>query len=108
MGLLSKKKKGEWVEVAHTKDFRISKQVTVGRNIYTLYKLKDGIFCTQGSCSHEYSPLVEGIVMEDKVFCEKHGSRFNIKSGQVIDYPATENIKTYPVKVENEVIFIQV
>lgn len=107
MGLLSKKKKGSWVEVAQLDSFRTSKEVKVGRHVYTIYKLEDGVYCTQGSCSHEYSPLVEGIVMKDKVFCEKHGSRFNIKTGEVIDYPATQNLKTYEVKVEEGKVFIK-
>jgi 3-phenylpropionate/trans-cinnamate dioxygenase ferredoxin subunit len=45
--------------------------------------------------------------MDGKVFCEKHGSRFDIKSGAVIDLPATENIKTFQTKVEDGKVFIK-
>ncbi|KGE70712.1 non-heme iron oxygenase ferredoxin subunit [Spirochaeta lutea] len=106
MGLLGKKKKPEWVRVASVDDFHRSTMVKVGKHEYALYKLDDGFFCTQNSCSHEYSPLSEGIVMGDEVFCEKHGSRFNIKSGRVVNLPATEDIKTFDVKLEGSDIFI--
>ncbi len=107
MGLLTKRKKGEWQEVADLDSFTVSREVKIGRHTYTLYKLDDGVFCTQGSCSHEYSPLCEGIVMDGKVFCEKHGSRFDIRSGKVIDLPAEEDIKTYEVKVNDGKVFIK-
>jgi nitrite reductase/ring-hydroxylating ferredoxin subunit len=106
MGLLGKKKKPEWVRVASVEDFAHSHEVKVGKREYALYKVEDGIYCTQNSCSHEYSPLSEGIIMGDEVFCEKHGSRFNIKSGKVVNLPATEDIKTFEVKVEGSDIFI--
>ena len=106
MGLLSKKKAPEWVRVASESDFSVNFQVKVGKNEYALFKLPDGIFCTENSCSHEYSPLSKGIVMDGEVFCEKHGSRFDIRSGNVINLPATEPVKTFPVKVENGEIFI--
>ena len=107
MGLLSKKKKNEWVEVAGIDDFTVSMQVNLGRHDYTLYKVDGEVYCTQGSCSHEFSPLCDGIVMDGKVFCEKHGSRFDIRSGKVIDLPATQDLKTYEVKVEDGRISIK-
>jgi 3-phenylpropionate/trans-cinnamate dioxygenase ferredoxin subunit len=106
MGLLSKKKPPEWVAVAQESDFSVNHQVTVGKNEYALFKLDDGIYCTQNSCSHEYSPLSKGLVMDGEVFCEKHGSRFDIRSGKVINLPATEPVKTFPVKVQDGTVYI--
>lgn len=106
MALLGKKKAPDWVEVAKLSDFRVSLQVRVGKKEYCLYRLEDGIYCTQDSCSHEYSPLSAGIVMGGEVYCEKHGSRFDIKSGKVLSLPATEDIKTFETKVEEDKIFI--
>lgn len=107
MGLLSKPSKNQWTEVAAEDSFSISRQVNIGRHSYALYKVDGEVFCTQGSCSHEYSPLCEGIVMDGKVFCQKHGSRFDIRTGKVIDLPATADLKTYPTKVEDGKIYIK-
>ena len=101
MGLLSRKAPPQWVSVARVDDFTVSHKVVVGKKEYALYKLDDGVYCTQESCSHEYSPLSKGIVMDGEVYCEKHGSRFDIRSGKVINLPATEPIKTFPAKVED-------
>ena len=108
MGLLGKKRPVEWVRVASTADFAISLQVKYNGQEYALFKTSEGIFCTQSSCSHEYSPLCEGMVDGCEIYCEKHGSRFDLRTGQVINLPATENLQTYPVKLENSDIYILV
>ena len=106
MGLLSKKKPPEWVAVARLDEFTNTFEVKVGKKEYALYKLEDGVHCTDNSCSHEYSPLSQGIVMDGEVFCEKHGSRFDIRTGKVLSPPATEDVKTFETKVEDGTVFI--
>ena len=78
------------------------------RKEIALYKLEDGIYATENSCSHEYSELSEGIIMGSDVYCPKHGSRFDIRSGAVKDLPATRPVKTFEVKVEDGVVYVKV
>lgn len=40
-------------------------------------------------CSHLGGPLAEGEVRGDTIQCPWHGSRFNVRNGEVIDGPAT-------------------
>lgn len=98
-----------WVLAGNSADFRTSLLFTKKRKEYAIFRLDDGIYCTDNVCSHEYSPLAEGMVMGSDVYCPKHGSRFDIKTGAVKDYPATRPVKTFPVRVEeNGDIYIQV
>ncbi len=97
-----------WVRACSVDDFRTTYCFRHRRKEIALYKLKDGIYATDNSCSHEYSPLCEGIVMDDNIYCPKHGSRFDIRTGAVRDLPATRPVKTYPVKVEGKDIFIRI
>lgn len=107
MGLLGKKRGApEWIYACELTDFTVSKKIVVGRDEYAIFRLPDGIYCTQESCSHEYSPLSQGIVADGEVYCEKHGSRFDIRTGAVINLPATEPIKTFPAKVEDGKVYI--
>jgi nitrite reductase/ring-hydroxylating ferredoxin subunit len=46
--------------------------------------------------------------MDGCVYCPKHGSRFDIKTGNVKDFPATRPVKTYPVRVEGDEIWIEI
>ncbi len=78
------------------------------RKEIAVYRLSDGIYATDNSCSHEYSPLCEGMIVDNNVYCPMHGSRFDIKTGAVLDLPATSPIKTYQVKTEDGWIFVKV
>lgn len=98
----------KWIKACNVNDFRNTFCFKHRRHEIALYKLVNGIFATDNSCSHEYSPLCEGIVMDGNVYCPKHGSRFDIKTGAVIDYPATAPVKTYRVKVENDEVFVEI
>ena len=98
----------KWIKVCNVGDFQHTFYFKHRRTEIALFKIEDGIYATDNSCSHEYSPLCEGIVMDGKVYCPKHGSRFDIKTGAVIDLPATAPIKTYAVKIEDEEIFVRI
>lgn len=98
----------EWHEVAREDSFRRQTRVEAGNKVLALFRLDDGIYATDDSCSHEYSPLSEGEIWDEEVFCPKHGSRFDIKTGGVRSFPATRPVSTYPVKVEDGVIYVKV
>ncbi len=98
----------KWVEVCGVDDFSRSYKFVKRRKEYALFKLDDGIYCLDNVCSHEYSQLHEGMILDGDVFCPKHGSRFEIKSGKVKDFPATQDVTTYPVKIDDGVVYIKI
>lgn len=108
MGLLSRKKPPEWIDVASEDGFRNSIAVVVGKIEYVVYRVGGELFCTEGSCSHEYSRLAEGTVMDGEIYCEKHGSRFDIRTGRVLSPPASDDLKTFPAKAEGGRVLILV
>ena len=75
---------------------------------FCIYKLEDGFYATDGICTHEDVHLEDGLVMDDEIECPMHQGIFNIKSGKALSPPACEDLKTYPVKVENNKIYIQI
>ena len=89
-------------------DFQRSYAFRHKRKHIALFKLEDGVYALDNVCSHEYSELAEGMVLDGSVYCPKHGSRFEVRTGRVLDLPATSNVKSYPVKVENDEIFVQI
>ena len=97
----------EWVKVAAEEDLDEVLGVEVEGKSFALFRLEDGIYALDDVCSHEYSRLSEGDIWDDEVYCPKHGSRFDIRTGKNIGLPATKPVGTYPVKVENGVIFLE-
>ncbi len=91
------------------------KSFSVAGTKIVLYHLKDGFYATQANCSHMFAPLAKGKLLEDcKVQCPLHRARFDIKTGEVIDWAnfppgigllnvvrGEKALKTYPVSVKD-------
>jgi 3-phenylpropionate/trans-cinnamate dioxygenase ferredoxin subunit len=69
----------------------------------TLYAIED-------RCSHDDGPLAEGTLDEARctLECPRHGSLFDLRSGKPITLPAYEPVETFPVRVEDGVVRIDV
>ena len=65
-------------------------------------------FCTDGICTHENIHLEDGLVMDDIIECPMHNGQFNYKTGKAVRSPACEDLKTYEVKVIDDVIYINI
>jgi 3-phenylpropionate/trans-cinnamate dioxygenase ferredoxin component len=69
----------------------------------TLYAIED-------RCSHDDGPLAEGEFDPETctVECPRHGSVFDLKTGQPKTLPAYEPVDTFPVLIEDETIKLEV
>ncbi|HEX3316507.1 MAG TPA: non-heme iron oxygenase ferredoxin subunit [Solirubrobacteraceae bacterium] len=61
-------------------------------------------------CSHDDGPLAEGEFDADTctVECPRHGSLFDLRSGKPRTLPAYEPVETFPVRVEDETVKLEV
>ncbi|XP_051891917.1 apoptosis-inducing factor 3-like [Pristis pectinata] len=57
-------------------------------------------------CTHYGAPLVKGVLSNGKVRCARHGACFNIKTGDIEEYPTLDGVQCYPVKVQNGKVII--
>ena len=68
----------------------------------------DEYFCTDGLCTHEEVHLADGLVVENTIECPKHSSIFDFTTGEVETPPAYESLRTYPTKVRNGRVMIEI
>jgi 3-phenylpropionate/trans-cinnamate dioxygenase ferredoxin component len=74
-----------------------------------LVHAQDGnVYAIGDTCTHEEYSLCEGELWDMSVECPRHGSRFDVRTGQVTGLPAVIPAKTYPVTIENGEIFVEV
>ena len=66
------------------------------------------IYALSNICTHEYAEMVNGIVVEDTITCPVHLSRFRLETGEVLNPPAQESLKTYKVIVKDGEVFIEI
>ncbi|BDT67114.1 naphthalene 1,2-dioxygenase system, ferredoxin component [Comamonadaceae bacterium OS-1] len=68
----------------------------------------DQYYCTAGLCTHEAVHLADGLVMDHEVECPKHSGAFDYRTGEARRAPVCVNLKTFPTKVENGRIHIEI
>ena len=80
--------------------------VIIERDEFALYRMNGAFYATHGLCTHESVRLCEGLVCDGEIECPLHGARFHIKTGEATSLPAEIAIKTFPVKLEEGIVYI--
>ena len=66
-----------------------------------------GRYCAvDDTCTHEAASLSTGVLKGEFVKCPLHNSRFNVCTGEALEEPAEDNLRTYAVRLEGERILI--
>lgn len=78
-----------------------------GEHTYCIYRTEQGFYATDGHCTHEEQHLAEGLVTGTQVECPLHQGRFDVITGKALSGPVCEDLRTYPVKVEDYRVWIQ-
>src|ERR1051325_10692496 len=65
------------------------------------------IYAMDAVCSHEGGPLEDGKVDGYEIECPWHGSKFDVRTGEVTNPPASEAEPTYEVKVDGNSILVK-
>jgi len=69
----------------------------------------DGAFYAFGdTCTHQGCSLAEGELKGTTVTCPCHGSEFNVTTGEVLHGPAREPVRSYPVRLEDGALRVEV
>ena len=65
------------------------------------------VYAIDAVCSHEGGPLEDGILDGFEVECPWHGSRFDVRTGEVRNPPADIPQLAYKVKIDGDRIMIK-
>ncbi len=65
-------------------------------------------YATDGYCTHEKAHLGDGIVDGHEIECPLHFGAFDYRTGDPTVAPACVKLKTYPVTVQDDAIFIDI
>ncbi|MBK8447910.1 MAG: non-heme iron oxygenase ferredoxin subunit [Micropruina sp.] len=68
----------------------------------------EGVFAIRDVCSHAEVPLSEGEVDGCTIECTMHGSRFDLRTGEPLELPATQPVPVYPVRLDGTDIYVDI
>ena len=75
-----------------------------------VYNIDGELYGLEDRCSHDDGPLAEGDWEPDEAvaICPRHGARFDIRTGRALTLPAYVPVDTFPVRVEDGLVKVDV
>ena len=100
---------GDWTAIADEGELEAGQMKPfelAGRRLL-LVNAEDELYAIDEMCSHEDYSLALGCIKGKRIKCSLHGSYFDLATGEPLDEPADEPICTYPVKVDEGKVWVQ-
>lgn len=82
------------------------RRIKLGARRILLANVAGRFYAADDTCTHEDASLSAGCLDGEWVKCPLHGSRFNVRTGEVVDEPAEVDLITYPVHIDGNDVCI--
>jgi len=85
-----------------------ARRFDIGSYRIALVRIEDDVYALDDTCSHEDYSLSEGEVLteECEIECWKHGSTFDLRTGEPQTLPATRAVAVYPVRLVGDDVMV--
>ncbi len=81
-------------------------RVDVGRHRVAMFRVGDEIYAIGDRCSHAEASLAEGEVFDFDVECPRHGSEFDVRTGEPASLPATRPVPVYGTSIVDGDVYL--
>ncbi|MBF9030446.1 Rieske 2Fe-2S domain-containing protein [Rhodobacterales bacterium HKCCE3408] len=101
----------DWVDVCDLDEVEPEDVIRFdhGDRTFAVYRAEDGTpFATDGLCTHEQVHLADGLVLDGEIECPKHNGRFDFRTGAALRSPACDALATYPARIRDGRIEIEI
>jgi naphthalene 1,2-dioxygenase system ferredoxin subunit len=98
-----------WIDAASADDVIEGDVVAIrveGREI-ALYEVEGEIYATDNLCTHGAARMSDGFLEGRFIECPLHQGRFDVCTGKAQCAPLTEDIKIFPVRIENQRVMLK-
>jgi naphthalene 1,2-dioxygenase system ferredoxin subunit len=99
-----------WIDALAASDLPTDDVIGVpvaGRDI-ALYTVSGEVFATDNICTHGQARLCDGFLDGHEIECPLHQGKFDVRDGRPTCEPVTEGLRSYPVKIEGQRVFVQI
>ena len=76
-----------------------TRRVVIQGHPILLANVEGQVYAVDDMCSHEDSSLSLGCLKGELVSCTLHGSRFNVRTGEPMEEPASEPLQRFGVQI---------
>lgn len=82
--------------------------LTVGSRRLILYRSGCAYFLTERRCTHQGADLLRGYFANCIIECPVHQGRFDVRTGQALNAPASDALGTHEVRVEGLEVWVRI
>lgn len=99
----------EYVTVGRVADFEEVeiKSIEVDGQIIAIAVVDDTYYAFDDTCTHAQCSLADGDLSGTIVICPCHDGEYDVTTGEVLDGPPPEPVITYPVRVVEDEIQVE-
>ncbi len=99
-----------FVTVAKLGDIPVgeARVVTASGRRLALCNVDGQIYAIDDTCTHDDGPLGSGTLDGHAIECPRHGARFDVRDGRVLQMPAAFPVRSYPARIVNDEIQIDI
>lgn len=97
-----------WIDITSTEDVPEDDVIGIdiaGKSI-ALYQVDGAIYATDNVCTHGNARLCDGFLERHEIECPLHQGKFDIRNGKAMCAPLTDDLRTYPVKIDGSRVFV--
>jgi naphthalene 1,2-dioxygenase system ferredoxin subunit len=101
---------GNWVFALAAGELRADDVVGIvaaGHDI-AIYSVGGAVYATSNVCTHGQARLCDGFLVDHEIECPWHQGRFDVRNGQPTCGPATEAVRSYPVRIDEQGVYVQI
>jgi 3-phenylpropionate/trans-cinnamate dioxygenase ferredoxin subunit len=94
----------EFVTVGRAEDVPVgeARAFDASGRVVAIARTEEGWYAFDDVCTHQGCSLADGEIEGHIVICPCHGSEFDLATGEVMNGPADEPIRTYEVRTEDD------
>lgn len=99
----------QWIKLIDVSSVRADDVVAAeadGREL-AVYGVGGEVFATDNVCTHGHARLCDGFLDGHEIECPLHQGKFDVRTGKAMCEPLTTDIRTYPVKIEDGYVFVE-
>lgn len=82
--------------------------VRVGGRDIAIYVVGDAVYATDNICTHGHARLCDGFLDGHEIECPLHQGKFDVRNGQPTCEPATDALRSYPVRIDGARVYLQI
>ena len=82
-------------------------RVDVGGHRIALFRIGEDAYAIGDRCSHAEASLADGEIFDFDVECPRHGSAFDLRTGNPDALPATKPVPVYTVAIEDGDVYLE-